>query len=338
MRAWLEGVWYGGRRIPFLLRGASWLYAFIARRVAAGHKARGPRLPVPVIVVGNITAGGTGKTPLVIYLVELLRAHGRRPGVVSRGYGGRAREPLRVDAHTDPQLCGDEPALIARRSEVPVAVAADRVAAARLLLDGGEVDVLIADDGLQHYRLCRDVEICVVDGARGLGNGRLLPAGPLREPPQRLDTVDLIVVNGGGWRPPAAVRAPVVDMRLVLADVASLADGTRRALADFAGTPVDAVAAIGHPQRFFAALRQAGLEVLTHAFPDHYHFAPADLQFGDAQRPLLMTEKDAVKCLPFARPGWWAVPAAAEFDADAAAAVQQLLKERGLLEHDWHDR
>jgi tetraacyldisaccharide 4'-kinase len=330
MRAWLESVWYGAKPSPLPLRALAALYGGLAAAAAARRRRRARQLPVPVIVVGNITAGGTGKTPLVVHLAEILRQRGLRAGVISRGYGGRApRYPLRVTANTDVRHSGDEPALIARRSGVPVAVAPDRVAAAKLLLDEGGIDVLIADDGLQHYRLARAAEICVVDGARGLGNGRLLPAGPLREPPARLDSVDLIVVNGGGWRPASSAGVPIIDMHMAIADAIALGDGRRRSLADFAGKHVHAVAGIGHPERFFASLRQKGINVLPHPFPDHHRFSAVDLNFpGD--HPVLMTEKDAVKCRSFARDDCWEVPAAAVFDATAAALVQQLFDRIGL--------
>jgi tetraacyldisaccharide 4'-kinase len=284
------------------------------------------KLGVPVIVVGNISVGGTGKTPFTIWLVEQLRAQGLRPGVISRGYGGKApRYPLRVTAETDPLQCGDEPALIARRCGVPVAVAPDRVAAAQMLIDSGEVDLLIADDGLQHYRLGRDLEVCVVDGQRGLGNGALLPAGPLREPPGRLSTVDLIVVNGGRWRPETATRARIVDLQLRSDEAVSLVDGERRPLADFRGSKVHAVAGIGHPARFFASLCNAGIEVSMHPFADHHRYVAAEVDFG-GEAPVLMTEKDAVKCMAFAQPGWWCVPAQASIAGGDGALVQQLLR------------
>lgn len=322
MRNWLERRWYAQTPPPRFLRPLAALYGAVAQGVAARRKRQAVRLPAPVIVVGNLVLGGTGKTPFVMWLVETLRARGRKPGVVSRGYGGRTgRDPLRVTQHTDPARCGDEPALLARRLGVPVAVAPDRVAAARLLLDSGAADVIVADDGLQHYRLARDLEICVVDGARGLGNGALLPAGPLREPPARLSEVNFVVVNGGGWR---TALAPCVDLHLRLNEAVSLRDGERRPLARFAGRRVHAVAGIGHPPRFFAALRAAGLQPIEHPFADHHRYAAADLAYDDGL-PVLMTEKDAVKCLAFARPDWWCVPARAELSAGDAAAVRQWL-------------
>jgi tetraacyldisaccharide 4'-kinase len=277
---------------------------------------------VPVIVVGNITLGGTGKTPFVLWLVQRLIVQGWRPGVISRGYGGRAPQyPLRVSATTDPAWSGDEPALIARRLEVPVAVAPDRVAAARLLLDAGEVDILVTDDGLQHYRLARDYEICVVDGSRGLGNGALLPAGPLREPPSRLREVSLVVVNGGGW---SVEGVPSLEMQLRTTQARSLTGAEPRPLSAFAGQRVNAVAGIGNPERFFASLRAAGIEPLPHPFPDHHHYSAMDLCF-EGGLPLLMTEKDAVKCGKLAQPNHWYVPAEAVISDSGAALVQQLL-------------
>jgi len=316
-----DRIWYSPAA-PAALRPLASLYGKVAADVAQRRKAGAVQLPVPVIVVGNITVGGTGKTPFVLWLVERLLAQGWRPGVISRGYGGCSPEyPLRVSATTDPAWSGDEPALIARRIGVPVAVAPDRVAAARLLIDRGEVDILVTDDGLQHYRLGRDLEICVVDGSRGLGNGALLPAGPLREPPARLREVDLVVVNGGGWRPEGV---PALDMRLRIGEARPLGGGDPRPLSSFAGARVNAVAGIGNPERFFVSLRAAGIEVVPHPFPDHHRFTDIDLAFDD-RLPLLMTEKDAVKCAGLAQPHHWYVPAQAQIAAEGAALVQQLL-------------
>ncbi|WP_299687852.1 tetraacyldisaccharide 4'-kinase [Hydrocarboniphaga sp.] len=308
MKAWLQRRWYSQQSAPLLLTPLSRLYGAItdARR----HRLESARVPLalPVIVVGNISLGGTGKTPFVIWLVEHLRDWGWRPGVISRGYGGRAPQyPFRVEAGSDPALVGDEPLLIALRTGVPVVVDPDRVAAARLLIASGEVDVLIADDGLQHYRLPRQLEFCVVDGARGVGNGALLPAGPLREPPSRLSNVDLVVVNGAGFDGgPESVRFDLRTGRL-----RSLVSGEPRTLADFAGSAVHAIAGIGNPLRFFASLESAGLRVHRHAFDDHHRYRPQDLAFGDGL-PVLMTEKDAVKCHAFAQGHWWALPVSAE--------------------------
>ncbi|HUP92518.1 MAG TPA: tetraacyldisaccharide 4'-kinase [Solimonas sp.] len=326
----LESRWYADAPPPALLRPLAALYGALAARHRRSVLPQ--RLPVPVVVVGNISVGGTGKTPLTIWLVERLREWGYAPGVISRGYGGRApRYPLRVDAATAPELCGDEPALIARRLGCPLAVAPDRVAAGRMLVESGEVNVLVADDGLQHYRLARDVEICVVDGARGLGNGALLPAGPLRELPARLREVDLVVVNGGAWRP-AAGSAPVHDMQLTMDQCRALAGREQVPLSAFYGQRVHAVAGIGNPQRFFQHLRAAGIQVLPHPFPDHHAHRPEELRFGDSL-PVLMTEKDAVKCATWAGPGLWCVPVTARLAGEAAEAVRNLLAQRSAEKH-----
>jgi tetraacyldisaccharide 4'-kinase len=304
----LQDSWYGNRAPPWWTRPLAALYGGVTA-VRRGMYRRGwlrsERLPVPVIVVGNIVAGGAGKTPLTIALVQALRERGRVPGVVSRGYGGGAHAPMLLDAQPDPAMVGDEPALIRMRTGAPVAIGAKRAEAARLLLSEG-VDVVIADDGLQHYALARDIEICVVDGVRRFGNGRLLPAGPLREPESRLRDVDFVVCNGGD------AHANEVSMRLVLADAVALdAPATVRPLAAFSGQRVHAVAGIGHPSRFFEALRAFGIEVIERAFPDHHGYAADDLRFGDGL-PVLMTEKDAVKCRGFAGKAWWTVPVSAE--------------------------
>jgi tetraacyldisaccharide 4'-kinase len=278
-------------------------------------------LPVPVIVVGNISIGGTGKTPFTIWLVEQLRAWGWRPGVVSRGYGGRApRYPFAVQADSDAAHSGDEPLLIAQRARCPVVVAPDRVAAARMLIDEHGVDIVVSDDGLQHYRLARDLEICVVDGRRGLGNGALLPAGPLREAPSRLAEVDLVIVNGGDWR-----CADAVSMQLQSASLRRLVDGGTQPLSALRGRRVHAVAGIGDPSRFFAGLVAAGLQVEPHAYADHHRYRPQDLAFGD-DATVIMTEKDAVKCASFADARMWALPVAAQLAPDGVERVRQCVE------------
>ena len=318
----LQRHWYEDRRPPWW----SLLVAALHGAVTAARRALYRRgwaksvcLPVPVVIVGNITVGGTGKTPLVIALVEALRARGFRPGVVSRGYGGNARTSLLLDANPDSTQVGDEPALIRLRTGVPVAIGADRPAAARLLLDQ-DVDVIVADDGLQHYALARDVEICVIDGVRRFGNRRLLPAGPLREPATRLRGVDFVVCNGG------EPEGGEIPMRLVLGDAVSLADPARtRSLADFRDARVHAVAGIGNPPRFFTALRGCGIDVIEHPFPDHHRYAPRDFAFDDGLQ-VLMTEKDAVKCVAFAGGEWWAVPGSAVLPEPFFAAVAERVK------------
>ncbi|HXH04068.1 MAG TPA: tetraacyldisaccharide 4'-kinase [Candidatus Competibacteraceae bacterium] len=293
----------------------SWLFqALVTLRRSAYRRGwrQVERLPVPVVVVGNITVGGSGKTPLVVRLVELLRDQGWYPGVISRGYGGRAMQwPQAVSAGSDPAQVGDEPLLLARRCRCPLWVGPDRVAAARALLAAHpQCDVLISDDGLQHYRLGRDLELVVLDGERRLGNDACLPAGPLREPPSRLAEVDFLVVNGG------VPETGAWHMDLVGEVLVNLRDpSVSCALATWSGQAVHAVAGIGHPQRFFDALRRHGLQVVAHPFPDHHVFQAADLAFDDAL-PILMTEKDAVKCHPWASARCWYLPVRARLDAE----------------------
>ena len=315
-----DAVWYGDTPPPLSWRLVELLYAGITslrRRLYRTGTLRSHRIARPVVVVGNLTAGGTGKTPLTIALIDALRARGLAAGVVSRGYGGSERGPLMVDADSDAARVGDEPLLINRRTRAPVAIGRDRVAAANLLLESAAVDVVIADDGLQHYRLRRDVEICVVDGARRFGNARLLPAGPLREPLARLADVDFVVVNGG------EAQGDEIPMRLANDGAYRVGDPQSRTdLAAFAGRRVHAVAGIGNPARFFDGLRARGIDVVEHAFADHHAYVASDLAFGD-DAPVLMTEKDAVKCRAFAMASWWALPVAASLpDAfcDALAA------------------
>jgi tetraacyldisaccharide 4'-kinase len=313
----LESAWYGNGPVPWWAWPLATLYGAAIRLRSGLYRAgwlTSVRLPVPVLVIGNLSVGGTGKTPLTLAVVEALRSRGYSPGVVSRGYGGSQRDPLLLGDTPDPACVGDEPCLI-RSSGVPVAVGRNRPAAAQLLLDVG-CNVLIADDGLQHYALARDVEICVIDGVRRFGNGRLLPAGPLREPLSRLQRVDLRVCNGG------IAADGEYPMQLRGGEVVALCDGQQQSLASFRGQRAHAVAAIGNPQRFFASLRAAGIELIEHAFADHHAFAPADLNFND-DLPVLMTDKDAVKCQRFARPHWWRVPVQADLPTsfhDALAA------------------
>ena len=305
---WLQARWYGGRKPGFLLRALAWCYgvAVCLRRIAYRRGwLRMHRVGVPVIVVGNITVGGSGKTPLVIALVEHLRAHGWKPGVVSRGYGRRSRGQAVVDGHTSPEQGGDEPVLIARRCKVPVVVDADRVAAARRVVALG-CDIVIADDGLQHHRLHRDVEIEVIDGARRHGNAMLLPAGPMREPIDRASECDFHCVNGDG------ARAGEHAFRL-RGDTLVGNDGRMCALTALSGRRVHAMAGIGNPQRFFGSLRTAGLELIEHPFSDHHPYRPQDLDFNDTM-PIVMTEKDWVKCSAFAPANCWMLPVHAEPD------------------------
>ena len=284
------------------------------------------RIGIPVVVVGNITAGGSGKSPLVLWSAKYLKAAGWRPGIVSRGYGGRNASlrapPFEVGIASDPAEVGDEPLVLARRSGCPVWVAADRVAACRALRNRHpECDVLVLDDGLQHYRIGRDIEIAVMD-ERGFGNGYLFPAGPLREPVSRLRTVDAVVCNG-------AADGNGYAMRLEGREFFRLTDAARALDAVALGSRrIHAVAGIGDPARFFRHLEALGLEVVPHPFPDHHAYVASDLEFGESL-PIVMTEKDAVKCEHFAaaaEPGFWVLPVSAELDPAFGAMLEGKLR------------
>jgi tetraacyldisaccharide 4'-kinase len=325
VRGWLQRRWYGGAP-PLLLRPLSGLYGMLLRLRRACHargwlRSRHPGLPV--IVVGNLTVGGTGKTPLVIWLAGQLRAAGRRPGVMLRGYGGALRGPHLVGAGDTSAQVGDEAVLIARRSGVPVAIGADRFAAARLLARQG-CTLVLSDDGLQHLALRRDLAIAVVDGARGFGNGALLPAGPLREPANMLDEADLVVIHGADATGIAQGRE-VLHMSLQPGPLRALQTEREEPLAALRDQPVHAVAGIGNPQRFFDLLRSLGARPMEHAFADHHAFRAADLAFGDATR-IVMTEKDAVRCSALAAERMWYLPVDASLPpADAARLLRAVL-------------
>jgi tetraacyldisaccharide 4'-kinase len=281
------------------------------------------KIPVPVIIVGNITVGGTGKTPLTLWLAEQLLADGWHPGIISRGFGGSGNSPQQVLENSDPAKVGDEPVLMAQRLLCPVWVGRDRPAAARaLLLAHPECDVILSDDGLQHYRLQRDVEIVVVDGIRRFGNGFLLPAGPLREATSRLRGVDAVVINGGAGvlRGSKTIQGEFL-MKLEGMYFYNLLNPAITATADdFQGQCVHAIAGIGHPERFFLHLNKLGLTPQTHSFPDHHQYTAADLAYNDANA-LLMTEKDAVKCITFADERCWVLRVEAQLDS----ALSQLI-------------
>jgi len=272
---------------------------------------------LPVIVVGNITAGGTGKTPLVLWLARFLAEQGRRPAIISRGYGASRTDPRQVPPEGIPADYGDEPCLLARRAGCPVWVGADRAATVRALHAAHPaIDVVISDDGLQHYRLARNFEIAVIDSARGLGNGWPLPAGPLREPVARLATVDAVVVNGAQQNWPGAIRMDLEGMTF-----RNLRDPhTTVPAAYFRGRRVHAVAGIGNPQRFFEHLHRIGIECSEHPFPDHHPYVPADLQFA-GEDDVVMTEKDAVKCVGFATATCWVLAVDAVVEPELGAKI-----------------
>lgn len=311
----LQELWYGPAWRSLPLRPLSWIFGLLVLARRGLYRIgilRRVWIGAPVVVVGNLTVGGTGKTPVTAWLVSELKKRGHRVGVVLRGYGARHRGGVRsVAAGDDPLEVGDEALLHARNSPHVVVIGADRVAAARLAREQG-AEIVVSDDGLQHLRLGRDFEIVVVDAARGFGNGCLLPAGPLREPARRLEHADAVVLTRRDAAGAARVhpRQPfVAEASLAPGGVVNLLTGERRELGQFRGPQVHAVAGVGNPQAFFDALREAGLDVTPHPLPDHAPIDPAALPFaGDAT--VLMTEKDAVKCRSYARAGWWYV----EFD------------------------
>jgi len=317
LQQWLEKIWYGRNdqysKARFLLLPLTTLYCAVnnfQRRIQTRDLSQ---IPCPVIVVGNITVGGTGKTPLTIHLVKLLQKAGYKPAIITRGYGGKAESwPQSVNENSDPYLVGDEAVLMAIRTRVPVYAGADRLLSIRELLKVHDCDVIISDDGMQHYRLPRDMQIAVIDGTRMLGNGYCLPAGPLREKKERLDDCDLVVVNE-----PVNIydkkqwHTMSIEGKVLL----NLLTGEKLSLADFSKTKVHAVTGIGNPERFYKSLELAGLQLQKHSFPDHHDFQQSDLLF-DEDLPIVMTEKDAVKCRGFASSNCWYLPVAANLDTN----------------------
>ena len=326
---WLQRQWFEQRR----LTPALWLFAPLAALYAAlswlnRRLAKPGRLPVPVVVVGNITVGGAGKTPLTLWLAEQLRARGWKPGVVSRGYGRSGDEVRAVRTDSRPEHVGDEPLLIARRSGIPVWVGRSRAVAGEALLAAHpEVDIVLCDDGLQHYALARDVELAVFD-ARGIGNGWRLPAGPLREPLSRLSSVDAVVANGLPGRA-FPVPVPRFDMSLRTGSFYRLGDPAQTCNADSLRMrgKLHALAGIGNPQRFFATLAGLGLECEAHPFPDHHRYTQSDLAFAEGG-VLLMTEKDAVKCANLKLGEAWVLPVEAELSPALIDHIVEKLRGR----------
>ncbi len=333
----LERAWYESRPWLYLLWPCSMLFrgltAFRRRRQRAGARRLGAQ---PVVVVGNITVGGAGKTSLLIALARELKRRGFSPGVVSRGFGAAAAAyPLTARADSDPAACGDEPVLIAASTGCPVVVDPDRPRALAHLLSACDIDLALSDDGLQHYRLHRDIEIAVVDGARMFGNGMCLPAGPLREPKQRLLEADLVVVNG---EPAAALDLPAAPHRAQMEPLAlvNLATGEER---PFAGTPFQAgavlqlVAGIGNPQRFYDLMRRLPYPAARIEFPDHHRFGAEDFDGGriDMRQPVVMTEKDAVKCRRFARANFWALRAEMKLPREFIEELLEKIERSGKL-------
>ena len=305
----------------WILLPLSWLFGGLValrRRLYERGVLSSVRINRPVVVVGNITVGGTGKTPISIWLAWKLKERGLRPGIISRGFGGSVgREPIQVNADSDPDIVGDEAVLMAKRSGCPVVVHRNRVRAAQDLSMLG-VDVVISDDGLQHYRLARQYEIAVIDGARGFGNGHLLPAGPLREPIHRLRSVDRALLNKSVLPGKQAISrlpndVPVTGFYLKGTTARSLDEDQEVPLERFAGRQVHAIAAIGNPGRFFTFLESHGMQVIEHALPDHAKLSEEDLRYDDGL-DVLMTEKDAVKCGDFKVGNCWYVPVSVEVD------------------------
>ena len=330
----LVDAWYLGSPWLTALKPLAALFRWQSERrrkaYQCGQKAVW-NAPVPVVVAGNITVGGVGKTPLVAALVMLARDAGFKPGIVSRGYGAKAPYyPFLVEADSDVNQVGDEPLMLARRCGCPLVVDASRVAAVQHLLKVSDCNLVISDDGLQHYALGRDLEIAVVDGKRGLGNGQFLPAGPLRESAQRLQEVDWVIVNGDGF----SVEGKMQRMHLAPSKLVHLLSGESKAVDALAdNAEVHAVAGIGNPQRFFDTLQALGYTLKTHAFDDHHAFKKQDLPGNDG-KVIIMTEKDAVKCAQIADERCWYLEVDAQLDADFVTLLQRQLKDLcGLKKH-----
>ena len=322
----LERLWYGNHPLSYLLMPLGWLYgSFVSLRKFAYVVGVMPvhKMPVPVIVVGNVTVGGTGKTPLVIWLAEYFKEKGMRPGIISRGYGGSATQwPQQVRVDSQPEIVGDESVLIAQRTGCPVAISPKRAIAAKELLEHTDCDILLCDDGLQHLSLYRDIEIAVIDGDRRFGNGHCLPAGPLRESINRLSKVDMIVSN-------AKAGKKEFLMEYTPLGLVSLRDETlQMPLNSLEGKEIHAVAGIGNPQRFFSCLRSDGLHIIKHEFADHYAFKQEDLNFGD-DLAIVMTEKDAVKCRSFAKDNYWYLKIDVQMSKAFEHRLNILMKEIG---------
>jgi tetraacyldisaccharide 4'-kinase len=331
MASWLQKQWTAFTFWHIILIPFSWLFGIVVflRRYLYQHDwLKSYRLNVPVIVVGNINIGGTGKTPFVIWLAGQLESAGYKPGIISRGYGGSAQQVIEVVPGSDATVAGDEAVLIATRTNCPVFVNADRVSAGQHLLAAyPDCNVIISDDGLQHYRMQRDVEIVVYDSVKEFGNGALLPAGPLRESKARLKTVDALVCNGTGSRESLKYFNPVV-MQLVATDFYNLLDVKKKSCADtFMQQRILAVAGIGNPQRFFDQLSGLGLQFESRTFPDHYIFQAKDFEYANAD-VVLMTEKDAVKCRVFAQPNFWVLPVSAEVSNELISVVLNKLNSK----------
>lgn len=320
----IESIWYGKHPLSILLLPLSWLYSLviILRRLCyqSGLIAIN-QIDVPVIIVGNISVGGTGKTPLVVWLAEYFKGEGFKPGIISRGYGGtHSGKSQQVRPDSNPKLVGDEPVLIAKRTGCPVAIAKQRRKAAEELIEYCDCDLILCDDGLQHYSLGRDIEIAVVDGQRRFGNGHCLPAGPLREPVGRLATVDFVVSKYAAGR-------HEYKMDYTYGDLVSVKDPNRTMpIADLAGESVHALSGIGNPNRYHSYLRNNNLKIISHEFPDHHPFTKEDIRFND-DLSVVMTEKDAVKCVDIATDDHWYLPIMAELPDSFRYRLETFMKD-----------
>ena len=325
-RMWIQLQWQKRGVYAWVLLPLSWLYCVVMTLRREAYESglfKTHRVERPVVVVGNLSVGGSGKTPLVIWLARQLADQGKRPGVVSRGYGGRARDfPLLVDAQMPASICGDEPALIVRNVGCPVVIDPDRAAAANYLVENDLCDVIISDDGLQHLALGRDVEIAIVSSDKIAGNGFCLPSGPLRENADRLESIDIVISRDSD-----STLTPY-HMELLPGDCARVDNPAMRLpLSAFWKSRVHAVAGIGQPENFFNSLRVAGLDIIPHAFPDHHDYTPADISFGD-KLPVIMTAKDAVKCADFAERHCWALTVSADLDEGILESITNLIGEK----------
>lgn len=326
MRLSIAALWYKKSLSLLLipLLPLTWLFGLIVvirRFLFSKGFLKKNTLPIPVIVVGNIVVGGTGKTPFVIWLAHFLRANGYKPGIVSRGYGGeKHRTPHQVMPMGSANKVGDEPLLLARRSGCPVVICIDRSKAAKTLLQQSDCNIIICDDGLQHYRLDRQIEIVLIDSKKRFGNELLLPVGPLREPISRLNTVDIKIVTGGD-------KTHELNMLLEPCELTALKNHKKISLATFLEQheKIHAVAGIGHPQRFFLLLKKLGFTLIEHAYPDHYRYQASDLCFTD-NLPIVMTEKDAVKCEEFSDERYWYLPITAKLDKKVEEELLKKLK------------
>ena len=319
----LDNYWYSQNPVAWVLWPVSLVFCLISALRKFFYKInllKTPEIPVPVIIVGNISVGGTGKTPLLIALCRQLQAQGFKPGIISRGYGGQASSwPQNVTAASSAVQVGDEPVLIAKRTACPVVVGPDRVEDTKQLLAENECNIILSDDGLQHYRLQRDIEIAVIDAGRLNGNGFCLPAGPLREPEYRLNSVDMVIYNGGGAQSLSFSLEP--DQ---LSSVNHQNDSL--SLESLRNKSVHAIAGIGNPDRFFSLLESSGIKLIKHRFPDHYCYTAEDLCFND-ELPILMTEKDAVKCQHFDIANSWYLPVNAVVSEETRIKFNQLIKQ-----------